>query len=174
MAWIIFGIIFSVLTVIQTLRLIDKDRTITSLRNCEANLLWQRDSYYQKLQDMTVSRDSYADLYTDACEAIKDGNEKISRLSTRISVLESDLRDEEASSGQLLEDKAKVIQELQDRISILSRTRECVSVGHLQSGLTCLMRFVAANQWMMENDMVFAEAVASVSEVAEAITERED
>ena len=167
MAWIIFGIIFSVLTVIQTLRLIDRDGTIRNLRIGADNLNKQSNRYYDEKHDALAKMHAFRRLYEDA-------REEITRISSRISVLESELRDEEVSSGQLLEDKAKVIQELQDRLYVLRKTRECVSTGHLQSGLTYLMRFVAANQWMMENDMVFAEAVASVSEVAEAITERED
>jgi len=167
MAWIIFGIIFSVLTVMQALRLIDRDRTIKSLKTAEANLHWQRESYYEKLQDMTVSRGHYAEMYQDACDEITALNQQVSRL-------QKDLDEETAKCSMIISRKDATIQELRDHITALRKNRAIVSAGHLQSGLTYLMRFVAANQWMMENDIVFAEAVASVGEVAEAITERED
>jgi len=156
-----------ILLLVQTLRIGDLKQTERSLRTSADILVGQRERYYTEKHDEMAKVRTFRSLYDDA-------REEITRLSSRILVLESELRDEEVSSGQLLEDKAKVIQELQDRLAILRKTRECVSAGHLQSGLTYLMRFVAANQWMMENNKSLAEAVASVSEVAEAITERED
>lgn len=162
---VIAGLLIVVFLLTVTTANLKKDNTIKTI--AIKNLSKQSDRYYDEKHDALANMHSFRRLYEDACE-------ETSRLGSRISVLESELRDEEVSSGQLLEDKAKVIQELQDRLAVLRKTRECVSAGHLQSGLTYLMRFVAANQWMMENDMVFAEAVASVSEVAEAITERED
>ena len=66
------------------------------------------------------------------------------------------------------------MKQLKSRVNDLER-RQCLkSHTRLSDGLGELIRFISANQWIMENNKSLAEAVASVSEVAEAITERED
>lgn len=166
---------------IQTVRLGNRDIEIACLRNGEANLLRQRDDYYQRLQDTTVSRDGYAAMYEDACEAIEDGNTKLSRLRDDLdecktlnsrSVIDKDKTIRHLTDS--LSQQQTAVKQLKSRVNDLER-RQCLkSHTRLSDGLGELIRFISANQWIMENNKSLAEAVASVSEVAEAITERED
>lgn len=181
---IVFGLIASVSLIalaIQTLRIGDLKCDVACLKNGEVNLVRQREGYYQRLQDMTASRDHYAEMCDNA-------NEEISRLNTKLQVVESSLRDEETSSSQVLSDKQRVIshltdslshrdnavRELKTKVNDLERRQTLKNHVRLTEGLTEIIRFVAANQWTMENNKAFAEAVASVGEVAVNITERRE
>lgn len=163
---IIIGVVITALAVlllIQTLRIGDLKATESSLRIGADNLVKQRESYYEKLQDMTVSRDGYAAMYEDACEAIEDGKDKLSRLQ------------DDVQKGHTLALKLnREIIDLKQQNRKLSGRQKPKSVAYLQSGMCEIARFIAANQWMMEENKSLAEVVASVGEVAEAITERED
>jgi hypothetical protein len=180
-AWILLSILLLLALLGQTIRITDmkgdifRQKSLTELNERDEKNLADR------LQDMTVSRDHYAEMYQDACDEMTALHQQVSRMK-------DDLDQETALSSRLISDKEKTIQrlnqslsqqqtavrQLKDRVNDLER-RQCLkSHTRLSDGLGELMRFVSANQWIMENNRTFAEAVASVSEVAEAIAEREN
>ena len=52
--------------------------------------------------------------------------------------------------------------------------RVITSDTNLTAGLSGLIRFIGANQWLLEKDKDFLQAVASVGEVAQEIEERNE
>ena len=161
--WILLSILLLLALLVQTIRIIDMKGDV--FRKKSLIELNERDEKHlaDRLNNMTVSRDSYADLYTDACEAIKDGNSKLSRL-------EDDVQKGNALALKL---NREIIDLKQQNRKLISWQKPN-SIAYLKSGMCDIARFIAANQWMMEESKSLAEAVASVSEVAASITEREN
>lgn len=147
--WILLSILLLLALLVQTIRITDmkgdifRKKSVIELNERDEKILADR------LNNMTVSRDSYA---------------------SKLSRLEDDVQKGNALALKL---NREIINLKQQNRKLISRQKPN-SIAYLKSGMCDIARFIASNQWMMEESKSLAEAVASVSEVAEAITERED
>lgn len=165
--WILLSILLLLALLVQTIRITDMKGDIFR-KKCRIELIERGEKILaDRLSNMTVSRDYYAEMF-------EDSKTDTSTLRDKVSNLEEKLKADEEGWKLSLSRREAAVKYLTDRVEDLERQKLLKSEIRLVDGLEDLVRFVAANQWLMESHRAFAEAVASVGEVAESITERED
>lgn len=169
--FIISGAFFAFTTVMQTLRVNNAWKTVSDLRwqltTAKSDRDWHEERFIRSQQDCCSLREELS-----ALKSAPSLEQEIELLQKKIDALtqsRDNLHDDKVSlSRQVMTLEAKV-NEKSHEILDLKKKSTLKSESHLTEAMSGLCRFIAANQWMLENNKELRDSLESVREVSNSV-----